>query len=713
MEIWRGSPYPLGATWDGSGVNFALFSENATGVELCLFNGSERDHEIRVPVTRQTDQVWHIYLPEARPGLMYGYRVHGPYSPKEGLRFNPAKLLYDPYARAIAGNLTWHEALFGYTVGHPKADLARDDRDSAPYQPKCIVVDQAFSWGNDRPPNIPWERTMIYELHVKGFTRLNQKIPEELRGTYSGLASPEAIDYLLSLGITAVELLPVHQFIHDKFLVDKGLINYWGYNSIGYFAPHAEYSLRKDPGQQVADFKSMVKVLHREGIEVILDVGYNHTGEGNHLGPTLSFRGLDNSSYYRLKPDDRRYYMDFTGMGNTLNMLHPRTLQFIMDSLRYWVTVMHVDGFRFNLASAFARELYEVNRLSAFFDIIHQDPVISQVKLMAEPWDIGPGGYQVGNFPVLWTEWNSEYRDTIRRFWKGDRDQVKQLAYRFTGSSDLYESSGRRPYASINFVASHDGFTLRDLVSYNEKHNEANSEGNRDGSDVNHSWNCGLEGPTDDQGILALRARQQRNFLATLFLSQGVPLLRAGDEISQSKQGNNNTYGQDNEFTWLNWELDRSQQRLLAYTRFLIRLRHEHPILRKQSFFQHISPVNSSLREIAWYRPDGREMTGKEWNDPDLHSLMVLLAGDAISEQDDRGHPMIDDTLLVAMNASERKTFLLPIFRQEGQWELIMHTKTPSGKELYGLTCRPGDPYEMDEFSLALFRLQGKEERED
>src|SRR5712692_1869947 len=582
MNVWLGQPYPLGATWDGTGVNFSLFSQNATKVELCLFDGPNGNREIaRIRMPEQTDQVWHVYLPGIRPGQLYGYRVHGSYEPQVGHRFNPAKLLLDPYAKAIAGTIRWSDALFGYTVGHAD-DLSCDERDSAGGLPKCVVVDPAFNWGNDAYPRTPWHKTLIYELHVKGFTSRHLDVPQQMQGTYAGLTCPEVIDYLHSLGITAVELMPVHQFVADKHLLDKGLTNYWGYNSIGFFAPEARYTSSGIRGQQVVEFKTMVKVLHSEGIEVILDVVYNHTGEGNQLGPTLCFRGIDNAAYYRLMPDNQRYYLDYTGCGNTLDMTHPRTLQLIMDSLRYWVLEMHVDGFRFDLASALARELHAVDRLGAFFDIIHQDPVLSQAKLIAEPWDLGEGGYQVGNFPVLWAEWNGEYRDTVRRFWKGDGGLVGTVAYRLTGSSDLYERSGRRPYASINFVTAHDGFTLSDLVSYNEKHNEANGEDKRDGSNENLSWNCDVEGPTDDPAMLTLRAQQQRNFLATLLLSQGVPMLVAGDERGRTQQGNNNAYCQDNEVSWMDWTLDRPRRDLLEFTQQLIRLFHQHPVLRRR-----------------------------------------------------------------------------------------------------------------------------------
>jgi len=716
MKLWPGEPYPLGATWDGSGVNFAVFSENATAVDLCLFEGPRGAAEARIPIKYQTDMVWHVYLPEARPGQLYGYRVDGPYEPQAGHRFNPAKLLIDPYAKAISGKLKWHDALFGYTVGHPDQDLSEDERDSARYCPKSVVVDSAFSWAGDSPPRIPWDRTVIYELHVKGLTYLNPLVPVKLRGTYSGLASPEVIAYLSSLGITAVELMPVHHFIHDRHLVDKGLRNYWGYNSIGFFAPHGEYSSSGDSGQQLEQFKTMVKTLHREGIEVILDVVYNHTGEGNHLGPTLCFRGIDNASYYRLIEGDRQHYMDYTGTGNTLDMTHPRVLQLIMDSLRYWVLEMHVDGFRFDLAATLARELHEVDRLGAFFDIIHQDPVLSQVKLIAEPWDLGEGGYQVGNFPVLWTEWNDEYRDTMRRYWKGDDGQIGNVAYRLTGSSDLYASTGRRPYASINFVTCHDGFTLQDLVSYNEKHNDANGEGNRDGSDNNLSWNCGVEGPTDDPQVLALRARQQRNFLATLFFSQGVPILHAGDEFGHTKKGNNNTYCQDNELSWLDWNLDRQRKRLLEFTKFVIRLRQEHPVFRRRNFFRGRLMRDPNLKDVRWLRPDGREMTREDWNDGLARCLGMLLAGDsdAMNEVDERGNAISDDTMLLLLNAHfEAVAFIItPYFRSEGQWDLLLDTRTPRGRRTQ-LTISAGGTFEMEARSLALFRLKPAEQEQE
>jgi glycogen operon protein len=711
MNVWLGRPYPLGATWDGTGVNFALFSQNATKVELCLFDGPAGNREIaRIRMPEQTDQVWHVYLPGIRPAQLYGYRVYGPYEPQAGHRFSPAKLLLDPYAKAIAGTIQWSDALFGYTIGHPEADLSCDERDSAAGVPKCVVVDTAFNWGNDTHPHTPWHKTLIYELHIKGFTARHPDVPKQLRGTYAGITCPEVIDHLHSLGITAVELMPMHQFVADKHLLDKGLTNYWGYNSIGFFAPEARYASSGTRGQQVTEFKTMVKALHSEGIEVILDVVYNHTGEGNHLGPTLCFRGIDNASYYRLVADNLRYYMDYTGCGNTLNMTHPRTLQLIMDSLRYWVLEMHVDGFRFDLASALARELHAVDRLGAFFDIIHQDPVLSQVKLIAEPWDLGEGGYQVGNFPVLWAEWNAEYRDTVRRFWKGDEGLVGGLAYRLTGSSDLYGWSGRRPHASINFITAHDGFTLRDLVSYNAKHNEANGEGNRDGHDHNLSWNCGVEGPTNDPAVLALRARQQRNFLATLLLSQGVPMLHAGDEIGHTQQGNNNAYCQDNEISWIDWNLDRPRQELLEFTRLLSRLFHRHAVLRRRKFFQGRQIRGSEVKDLAWFRPDGKEMTDEDWNNWHARCLGLRLAGDAIEELDARGNRIVDQTLLILLNAHyEPIPFVLPAHRPDVQWEVVVDTKEATGRRRHQLV-RGRESYELEARSLTLLRLRREDD---
>ncbi len=714
MKVWPGKPYPLGATWDGAGVNFSLFSENATAVELCLFGWPEGTQEIaRVPLRERTAQVWHVYLPEVRPGQLYGYRVHGPYEPAEGHRFNPTKLLLDPYAKAIAGTIKWSDALFGYTIGHPETDLAPDSRDSAEGLPKCVVVDPAFSWGDDAPPRTPWHRTLIYELHVKGFTARHPQVPERLRGTYAGLACPPVLEYFRALGITAIELMPIHQFVSDKHLVDRGLTNYWGYNSIGFLAPDARYSSSGVIGQQVAEFKTLVKTLHREGIEVILDVVYNHTAEGNHLGPTLCFRGIDNAAYYRSafsKDQGYRYYMDYTGCGNTLDMTHPMVLRLIMDSLRYWVLEMHVDGFRFDLASALARELHSVDRLGAFFDIINQDPVISQVKLIAEPWDLGEGGYQVGNFPDLWAEWNGVYRDTVRRFWKGDTGQVGSLGYRLTGSSDLYGGAGRQPHASINFITAHDGFTLHDLVSYNEKHNEANGEGNQDGHNDNLSWNCGAEGPSNDMAVLNLRERQKRNLLATLLLSQGVPMLLAGDEIGRTQQGNNNGYCQDNEISWIDWSLDPRREALLEFTRSLIQIFRRHPVLRRRHFFQGRQIRGSMVKDLTWHRADGGEMTGEDWDNGETRCFGLSLAGDAIQETDSRGNRIIDGTVLILLNGYwEPMPFILPELRTERQWQLILDTRE-------GIIRRPprlrgGTSYHLEGRSLALFENSDNEER--
>ena len=593
--VWPGRPYPLGATWDGEGVNFALFSEHAEKVELCVFDPSGRRETHRIQMREQTDQVWHCYLPEARPGLIYGYRLYGPYDPARGMRFNHHKLLLDPYAKQVQ-HLTWSDGHFGYRIGHKQADLSLDRRDNAAGMMKGVVIESAFSWEADRAPKIPWHKSVIYEVHVKGFTMRHPKVPQKLRGTYAGLSTAPVIDHFKKLGVTAVELLPVHCFVDDRHLIEKGLHNYWGYNTIGFFAPEPRYSSTGS----ITEFKTMVKALHSAGIEVILDVVYNHTAEGNQMGPTLSFRGIDNAVYYRLLPSDPRYYMDYTGTGNTLNVRHPRVLQLIMDSLRYWVLEMHVDGFRFDLAATLARELHEVDRLGAFLDIIHQDPVLSQVKLIAEPWDLGEGGYQVGKFPVGWAEWNDRYRDTLRSYWKGDGGLIGELAYRVTGSSDLYAQSGRSPYASINFVTAHDGFTLSDLVSYNSKHNEANGENNRDGTDNNRSWNCGVEGPTEDPAINALRARQKRNLLATLFLSQGVPMLLAGDEMGHTQNGNNNAYCQDNELSWIDWDEKAQDTDLIEFTSLVIGLRNNHPVFRRRKFFQGRSIKGADVKDIIW-----------------------------------------------------------------------------------------------------------------
>ena len=712
MRIWPGRSYPLGATWDGEGVNFALFSEHATGVELCLFDHAHAEKEShRIPVEERTDQVWHVYLPEVRPGQLYGYRVSGPYEPEAGHRFNSTKLLIDPYAKALSGRIEWSDAMFGYRIGDPSADLSKDDRDNAGSVPKSVVIEQAFTWGEDRLLRTPWDRTVIYELHVKGFTFRQPDVPENLRGTYAGLATPASIDYLRTLGVTAVELLPVHYFVRDQSLQERGLTNYWGYNSIGFFAPDNGYGTSTYRGDHVNEFKTMVKTLHSAGIEVILDVVYNHTGEGNQLGPTLSFRGIDNAAYYRLGGDKYRYYMDYTGTGNTLNVRHPRTLQLIMDSLRYWVTDMHVDGFRFDLASTLARELHSVDRLSAFFDTIQQDPVLSEVKLIAEPWDLGEGGYQVGNFPAGWAEWNGKYRDTVRRYCRGDVGQVAEVAYRLTGSSDLYEAGGRRPHASINFVTAHDGFTLNDLVSYNQKHNSANGEENRDGTDDNFSWNCGAEGPTDDPAINELRERQKRNMLVTTLLSQGVPMLCGGDEISRSQRGNNNAYCQDNELTWFDWKFTRQTHALLNFTRDLIALRRAHPVFRRRRFFQGSRLHGSAVKDIAWLRPDGKEMTEEEWTTGSVRCFGMRLAGDAIEETDGKGHQIFDDTFLVLMNAHhEGVTFVLPAHKRGVRWEDVLDTAEDSGKKRASI-FKGGQPYELEARSSAVLRLLEKEKK--
>ena len=670
--IWPGKPYPLGATWDGQGVNFALFSEHAQSVELCLFDATGEREIQRLTLPEYTDHIWHGYLPEALPGMIYGYRVHGPYDPQAGHRFNPNKLLIDPYAKDIVGEVCWDNALFGYRIGHKQADLSFDKRNSAFGVPKCRVIDPAFTWGDDRPPDIPWHKTIIYELHVKGFTMRHPGVPEPLRGTYAGIATAPVIDYLKRLGVTAVELMPVHAFLDDRHLIERGLRNYWGYNSIGYFSPAHQYS----SAGLTSEFKTMVRKLHSAGLEVILDVVYNHTAEGNELGPTLSFRGIDNAAYYRLMPDNKRYYKDYTGCGNTLNMMHPRVLQLIMDSLRYWVLEMHVDGFRFDLAAALARELHEVNRLGAFFDIIRQDPILSRVKLIAEPWDLGEGGYQVGNFPPGWTEWNGKYRDAVRDYWRGEGGLIGELAYRLTGSSDLYESGGRRPYASINFITAHDGFTLNDLVSYNDKHNEANQEDNRDGESHNRSWNCGAEGATDHPEVLALRARQRRNFLATLILSQGVPMLAAGDELGRTQHGNNNAYCQDNELSWIDWEMNARDTELLEFTRRLTRLRHQHAIFRRGRFFQgQRVQGEEEIKDIFWLSPDGREMSVDEWNSAFARCLGVFLVGEAIKERDHRGRFNRDRNFLLLINAHyEEIEFNLPEFLAGCSWTPMLDT---------------------------------------
>jgi len=706
VKTWLGYPYPLGATWMGNGVNFALFSEAATSVDLCLFDNIDaRQENVRIPVTEHTDQVWHVFLPDVRPGQLYGFRVSGPYEPDRGLRFNSAKLLLDPYAKAIAGQVNWGDEMFGYVVGGKGEDLTQDFRDDAWGVPKSVVIDSAFDWQGDRKLGIPLHSSVIYEVHVKGFSKLWPEIPEELRGTYAGLGSAAAIDYLTKLGVTAVELLPMHEHIDDKILVDRGLKNYWGYNTIGFFAPHAAYSSSGQLGEQVSEFKSMVRNLHAAGIEVILDVVYNHTAEGNHLGPTLCFRGIDNLAYYRVHPDNPRFYLDFTGTGNTFNLLHPRVLQLVMDSLRYWVLEMHVDGFRFDLAAALARDLEGVNQLHAFFEIIHQDPVLSQVKLIAEPWDVGEGGYQVGNFPVLWAEWNGKYRDAVRSFWKGDEGHIGELAYRLTGSPDLYQHNGRRPYASINFVTAHDGFTLTDLVSYNEKHNELNGDENNDGDNNNQSWNCGVEGPTDDPQINELRERQRRNFLTTLFLSQGVPMLNGGDEWGKSQSGNNNAYCQDNEISWFNWERNDKQNRLLEFTRKLIQLRKDHPVFRRPKFFQGRRIRGSEIRDVMWFNPGGNEMSDEEWASPFVRCLGMLLSGDTIDVLNFEGEPIRDDTFLLLVNAHyEPIPFVLP-GQEHIEWQLILDTMHAEGFLTEGTKFASGDDLDLGGRATCLLKL--------
>lgn len=670
--VLPGEPYPLGASFDGKGTNFSLFSEVADRVELCLF-GADGQQTASHDLTEVTAFRWHGHLPDVGPGQRYGYRVHGPWDPDHGHRCNPAKLLLDPYAKAVDGAVEWDEAVFPHRLDDP--DGSFNDLDSAPFVPRSVVVDPAFDWEDDRHPRTPWHQTLIYETHVKGLTARHPAIPEPLRGTYAGLAHPAVIEYLIDLGITAVELMPVHQFIHYAFLEERGLRNYWGYSSIAYLAPHNEYAADGSDGGQVREFKNMVKALHRAGLEVILDVVYNHTSEGNHLGPMLSLKGIDNAAYYRLVADDPRRYMDYTGTGNSLNMRHPHVLQLIMDSLRYWVLEMHVDGFRFDLASTLARELHEVDRLSAFFDIIQQDPVISQVKLIAEPWDLGEGGYQVGNFPPLWSEWNGKYRDTVRDFWRGTDQTLGEFAYRLTGSSDLYELSGRWPHASINFVTAHDGFTLRDLVSFNEKHNEANGEDNRDGESHNRPWNCGIEGPTDDPDINALRQRQQRNFLVTLMLSQGVPMLLGGDEIGRTQQGNNNGYCQDNEISWYDWETP--DEELLGFTRRLIRLWRDHPVFRRRRWFQGRPIHGDDIKDIAWFTPDGAQMSEEHWGEGFMKSLGVFISGHSLIAPGPDGQRIVDDDFYLIFNAHhEALAFTLPGRAWAEDWIRELDTST-------------------------------------
>jgi isoamylase len=702
IKVWPGQPSPLGATWSGSGTNVALFSENATKVDLCLFDSPNAEKEsIGITLPRKTNQVWHGYFPDMLPGQLYGFRVHGPWQPANGHRFNANKVLLDPYAKVIGRELKWHDSLFGYKVGDPAADLSFDERDDAAVCPLAAVTDPAFTWGDDQPPRTPWHRTFIYECHVKGMTKLHPLVPEHLRGTYAGLATEGVIDHLLDLGVTAIELLPVHHFLKDRHLLERGLTNYWGYNTLNFFAPEPSYDAHSNTLSPVQEFKMMVSAFHTAGIEIILDVVYNHTAEGNQMGPTLSFRGIDNASYYRAAPDPR-YYMDFTGCGNTLNMQHPRVLQLIMDSLRYWAIEMHVDGFRFDLASTLARELYEVNRLGAFFDIIHQDPVLSQVKLIAEPWDVGPGGYQVGNFPVGWTEWNGDYRDKVRSFWKGEPGLASTIATRLAGSSDLYQQSGRAPYASINFITCHDGFSLQDLVSYNEKHNEANGENNNDGASDNKSWNCGAEGPTDDPNIRQLRERQRRNFIATLFLSQGVPMLLAGDELSHSQNGNNNAYCQDNEISWLNWELDDEKQRFLAFVKMITGIWQEQPVFQRSTFFQGRALRGSDIKDISFFNPSGEEMSDEDWEAGYVQCLGVRLAGDFIGDMSERGEPIIGDTTILLLNAHhEQIDFVLPSTKDAHRWERLFDTAVAESEEPF--MCEGTKPYGLQGRSTVLF----------
>jgi glycogen operon protein len=708
VRPWPGTPYPLGATYDGVGTNFALFSEVAERVELCLFD--ENGEETRTTLPEVDGFVHHGYLLGIGPGQRYGYRVHGPYDPARGLRCNPNKLLIDPYAKAISHGVDWDESLFSYKFGAPDE---RNDADSAAHVPHSLVVSPFFDWANDRPPRTPYNESVIYEAHVKGLTMNHPEIPDRLRGTYAGLAHPAVVEHLKSLGVTAVELMPVHQFVTDHGLTEKGLRNYWGYNTIGFFAPHDAYAAMPEQAGQVQEFKGMVRALHEANIEVILDVVYNHTAEGNHLGPTLSMRGIDNQAYYRLVEDDPKYYMDYTGTGNSLNVRSPHTLQLIMDSLRYWVTEMHVDGFRFDLAAALAREFYDVDRLATFFDLVQQDPVVSQVKLIAEPWDVGPGGYQVGNFPPLWTEWNGQYRDTVRDFWRGEPATLGEFASRITGSSDLYKHDGRRPYASINFVTAHDGFTLNDLVSYNDKHNDANGEGGRDGADDNRSWNCGVEGPSDDPEIVALRERQRRNLLATLLLSQGVPMLLHGDEMGRTQQGNNNAYCQDTELSWVDWSLAEENKDLIDFTSALTEFRKQHPVFRRRRFFAG-KPIrkDEELRDIAWFTPSGEEMKEQNWDDGFGKAIVVFLNGEGIPDLDQRGMRVVDDSFLIGFNAHhEDIEMTLPDGGYGREWEVVVDTATGEvASELGGDTVSAGGKLNLVARSLVVLQRVEQDE---
>jgi isoamylase len=699
MTIYPGDPYPLGSFWDGKGVNFALYSHNAEGVELCLFKKAKGEKETeRIKLTERTHDVWHAYIPGMKPGQIYGYRVYGPNDPANGHRFNPAKVVLDPYSKAICSVLEWDDSLFGYEIG--KDDLVIDKRDDAEYAPKSAVIDHRFGWGDDKPPLIAYHNTVIYEAHVKGFTRLWPGIPEEIRGTYKALYHPLVIAHLKKLGITAIELMPVHQSIDDRHLVEKGLTNYWGYNTIGFFAPDIRFYSGDDMGGQVREFKRMVKELHKAGIEVILDVVYNHTAEGNQLGPTLAYRGIDNSEYYRLA-EDKRFYFDYTGTGNTLDARLPNVLMMIMDSLRYWVLEMHVDGFRFDLAAALARELHDVNRLSAFFSLMYQDPVISQVKLIAEPWDVGEGGYQVGQFPPGWAEWNGKYRDCMRDYWRGADSVLAEFAERFTGSSDLYKNDNRNPTASINFITAHDGFTLQDLVSYNDRHNEANGEDNKDGTHDNRSWNCGVEGPTEDAAIIALRNRQKRNFLATLLLSQGVPMLLAGDEAGNSQNGNNNAYCQDNEISWIDW--GKADQDLITFTSQLIAFRKSHPVFARKRWFQGRPVRKRGLADIGWFLPDGAEMEEDHWKDGDAKSLAIFLFGGGLNTMDQEGRPIVDDSFYIIFNAHfEPLDFKLPPDKYGKKWKKVWSTGDPTAEN--GKEFTADETIKVDERTILLLQ---------
>jgi isoamylase len=692
-RVWPGEPQPLGATWDGEGVNFALFSEHAEQVELCLFDHAlDTTERCRVPILERSNHIWHAYLPDLRPGQLYGYRVHGPHAPLLGHRFNPHKLLLDPYAKAITGDVRWNPATYGYDGIHVDRDLSFSALDSAAFLPKCVVVDTAFTWGDDRQPRTPWSKTLIYECHVKGMTALHPDVPEQLRGSYLGLGSSPILEHLQSLGVTAIELLPIQQTAHDERLLELGLVNYWGYNTIGFFTPDPRFASAAD-GQQVTEFKTMVKAFHRAGMEVILDVVYNHTGEGNELGPTLCFRGVDNASYYRLPAQDKRRTVDFTGCGNSLNLLHPRVLQLVLDSLRYWVTEMHVDGFRFDLAPTLARDPQEFDPNSRFLMTVQQDPVLSRVKLIAEPWDVGPGGYRLGGFPPGWAEWNGRYRDCVRRFWRGDEGQIPDLASRLSGSSDIFMQSGRGPLASVNFVTSHDGFTLNDLVSYEKKHNLPNGEENRDGSTDNHSRNWGVEGDTKSPLVVRLRERMRRNFLATLALSQGVPMLTQGDEFGRTQQGNNNAYCHDSPLSYMDWSLATSNLELLVFIRELFHITRSHRALRRRHFFQGQSePHGNGSKDVTWFRADGREMQDEDWMSPKAHCLGMMIRGDLPDQMDELGHPLNEPTLYVFLNASNRaKTYALPLFDQRGTWRELLNTAQPPrrlGRALT-LSCAP------------------------